>query len=215
MGAERPAVEHHFDFGSPNCYLAHRVIGAIEQRTGAKFVYVPILLGGVFKATNNQAPLAAFKDIANKLAYDRLEIRRFIARHRLERFRMNPFFPVNTLQLMRGATALEDDPSFMPTIEALFGLMWEEGKKLDDPQVLVQSLDERGLDGAAFLARAGRPEVKAKLIASTERSVARGTFGAPTFFVGDEIYFGKDRLRDVEEAIVAAAPMPPAIAPTL
>lgn len=198
-------VEHHFDFGSPNCYLAHRAIGAIEQRTGAKFSYVPILLGGVFKATNNQAPLVAFKDVANKLAYERLEISRFVARHHLERFRMNPFFPVNTLQLMRGAAALRDDPSFMRVVEALFSLMWEEEKKLDDPEVAARSLNERGLDGEAFLARAQRPEVKAKLFENTERSVARGAFGAPTFFVGDEIYFGKDRLRDVEEAIVAAS----------
>ncbi|MGA2793718.1 MAG: 2-hydroxychromene-2-carboxylate isomerase [Roseiarcus sp.] len=205
MRADKPRVEHHFDFGSPNCYFAHRVIGAIEQRTGATFTYVPILLGGVFKATNNQAPLIAFKDIANKLAYDRLEIRRFIARHRLDQFKMNPFFPVNTLQLMRGVTALQDDPSFMPAVEALFSLMWEEGKKMDDPDVIVQSLNERGLDGATFLARAQQPEVKARLMANTERSVARGAFGAPTFFVGDEIYFGKDRLRDVEEAIVAAS----------
>ncbi len=206
MGAGKPRVEHHFDFGSPNCYFAHRVIGAIEQRTGATFIYVPILLGGVFKATHNQPPLIAFKDIANKLAYDRLEIRRFITRHRLDRFKMNPFFPVNTLQLMRGVTALQDDPSFMPAVEALFSLMWEEGKKMDDPDVIVQSLSERGLDGATFLARAQQPEVKATLTANTERSVARGAFGAPTFFVGDEIYFGKDRLRDVEEAIVAASP---------
>jgi 2-hydroxychromene-2-carboxylate isomerase len=204
MTNQRPRVEHHFDFGSPNCYFAHRVIPAIEQRTGATFVYVPILLGGVFKATNNQAPIVAFKDIANKLAYDRLEIRRFIARHRLGRFRMNPHFPVNTLQLMRGILALADDPGFMPTIEALFCLMWEEGAKLDDPDTLVRSLVARGLDGVRFLARAAEPEVKARLVAETERSVARGTFGAPTFFVGDEIFFGKDRLRDVEEAIVGA-----------
>ncbi|WP_158815063.1 2-hydroxychromene-2-carboxylate isomerase [Methylocapsa sp. S129] len=204
MSKQQPTVEHHFDFGSPNCYFAHRVIGAIEQRTGATFTYVPILLGGVFKATNNQAPLIAFKDIANKLAYDRLEIRRFIARHRLDRFRMNPHFPVNTLQIMRGVTALQDDPSFMATVEALFCLMWEDGKKMDDAEIIVQSLNERGLDGKAFLARASEPDVKAKLMANTERSVARGAFGAPTFFVGDEIYFGKDRLRDVEEAIVAA-----------
>jgi 2-hydroxychromene-2-carboxylate isomerase len=205
MGAGKPRVEYYFDFGSPNCYFAHRVIGAIEQRTGATFGYVPILLGGVFKATHNQPPLIAFKDVANKLAYDRLEIRRFIARHRLDRFKMNPFFPVNTLQIMRGVTALEDDPSFMEVVEALFSLMWEEGKKMDDPEVIVQSLNERGLDGASFLARALQPEVKAKLMANTERSVARGAFGAPTFFIDDEIYFGKDRLRDVEEAIVAAS----------
>jgi 2-hydroxychromene-2-carboxylate isomerase len=140
---EKPRVEHHFDFGSPNCYFAHRVIGAIEQRTGATFTYVPILLGGVFKATNNQAPLIAFKDIANKLAYDRLEIKRFVARHRLAKFRINPHFPVNTLQVMRGITALEGDPSFMATIEAIFCLMWQDGRKMDDAEVIVRSLQER------------------------------------------------------------------------
>ena len=202
---QRPRVEHHFDFGSPNCYFAHRAIGAIEQRTGASFTYVPILLGGVFKATNNQAPLIAFKDIKNKLAYDRLEIKRFITRHRLEKFRINPHFPVNTLQLMRGVTSLQDDASFMATIEAIFCLMWEDGKKMDDAEIIVQSLNERGLDGKTFLARAAEPEVKARLMTNTEHSVARGTFGAPTFFVNDDIYFGKDRLREVEEAIVAAS----------
>jgi 2-hydroxychromene-2-carboxylate isomerase len=204
MEKRTPAVEHHFDFGSPNCYFAHRVIGAIEKRTGATFVYVPILLGGVFKATNNRPPLVAFQDVANKLAYERLEIKRFIMRHGIKRFRMNPHFPVNTLALMRGIAALQDEASYAPTIEAIFALMWEEGRKMDDPEVVAQSLGERGLDGEAFLARAAAPEVKARLAANTERSVARGTFGAPTFFVGDEIYFGKDRLRDVEEAIVAA-----------
>jgi 2-hydroxychromene-2-carboxylate isomerase len=200
-----PRIEHHFDFGSPNCYFAHRAIAAIEQRTGATFTYVPILLGGVFKATNNQAPLVAFKDIANKLAYDRLEIRRFITRHRLDRFRMNPHFPVNTLQIMRGVAALQHDPSFMAAVEAIFCLMWEEGRKLDDAETIVQSLNERGLDGEKFLARAAEPEIKARLMANTQSSVARGAFGAPTFFVGEEIYFGKDKLRDVEEAIVASA----------
>jgi 2-hydroxychromene-2-carboxylate isomerase len=202
---EKPQVEHHFDFGSPNCYFAHRVIGAIEQRTGATFTYVPILLGGVFKATNNQAPSLAFKDIANKLAYDRLEIERFIARHRLGKFRMNPHFPVNTLQLMRGVTALRGDPLFMTVVEAIFCLMWEEGRKMDDAEIVVQSLNERGIDGKAFLARAAEPPFKAELMANTERSVARGAFGAPTFFVGEDIYFGKDKLRDVEEALVEEA----------
>jgi 2-hydroxychromene-2-carboxylate isomerase len=199
-------VEHHFDFGSPNCYLAHRVIPAIERRTGTTFAYVPILLGGVFKATNNQPPLVAFRDVANKLAYENLEIRRFIERHRLTKFRMNPFFPVNTLQLMRGVVGLQGDAAFLPVVEALFCLMWEEGKKMDDPAVIVAALNERGLDGEAFIARAQTPEAKTALLANTERSVARGTFGAPTFFVGEEIYFGKDRLRDVEEAIAAAEP---------
>jgi 2-hydroxychromene-2-carboxylate isomerase len=204
MSNQNPVVEHHFDFGSPNCYFAHRVIAAIEERTGATFAYVPVLLGGVFKATKNQPPMVAFKDVANKLAYERLEIKRFIARHHLEHFKMNPHFPINTLQIMRGVTVLQDKPSFMATIEVLFRLMWEEGEKMDDAPTIVRSLNAQGLDGEAFFARAGEPEVKAKLSANTERSVARGTFGAPTFFVGDEIYFGKDRLREVEEAIVAA-----------
>jgi 2-hydroxychromene-2-carboxylate isomerase len=203
MERRTPVVEHHFDFGSPNCYFAHRAIPGVEERTGAVFIYVPILLGGVFKATNNQPPLVAFKDIPSKLAYDRLEIKRFIQRHRIDRFRMNPHFPVNTLLLMRGVVALQDDPDYMPMVEAIFSLMWEEARKMDDPEVVARSLGERGLDGEAFVARASVPEVKAKLAANTERSVARGTFGAPTFFVGDEIYFGKDKLRDVEEATAA------------
>jgi 2-hydroxychromene-2-carboxylate isomerase len=205
MSAKDVKVEHHFDFGSPNCYFAHRAIPAIEQRTGAKFAYVPMLLGGVFKATNNQAPLVAFKDIANKLAYDRLEIKRFIARHHLTRFKMNPFFPINTLQMMRGVVGLEGDPAFSSYVEALFALMWEEGQKMDDPDTIVARLDARGLDGKGFLARAQSPEVKAKLMANTAQSVERGAFGAPTFFVDGEIYFGKDKLHEVEEAIVTAS----------
>jgi 2-hydroxychromene-2-carboxylate isomerase len=205
MPVEKASVEHHFDFGSPNCYFAHRAIPAIEQRTGATFVYVPVLLGGIFKATNNQAPLIAFKDIANKLAYDRLEIKRFIARHRLDRFRMNPFFPVNTLQLMRGVAGLQGDPPFMTYVEALFSLMWEEKEKMDDPETIVRTLTARGLDGQGFLARTQAPEVKAKLMENTARAVERGAFGAPTFFVDDEIYFGKDKLHEVEEAITASA----------
>jgi 2-hydroxychromene-2-carboxylate isomerase len=205
MSAKDVKVEHHFDFGSPNCYFAHRAIPAIEQRTGVKFAYVPMLLGGVFKATNNQAPLVAFKDIANKLAYDRLEIKRFIARHHLTRFKMNPFFPINTLQMMRGVVGLEGDPAFSSYVEALFALMWEEGQKMDDPDTIVARLDARGLDGKGFLARAQSPEVKAKLMANTAQSVERGAFGAPTFFVDGEIYFGKDKLHEVEEAIVTAS----------
>jgi 2-hydroxychromene-2-carboxylate isomerase len=205
MSAKDVKVEHHFDFGSPNCYFAHRAIPAIEQRTGVKFAYVPMLLGGVFKATNNQAPLVAFKDIANKLAYDRLEIKRFIARHHLTRFKMNPFFPINTLQMMRGVVGLEGDPAFSSYVEALFALMWEEGQKMDNPDTIVARLDARGLDGKGFLARAQSPEVKAKLMANTAQSVERGAFGAPTFFVDGEIYFGKDKLHEVEEAIVTAS----------
>jgi 2-hydroxychromene-2-carboxylate isomerase len=194
-------VEFHFDFGSPNAYLAHRVIPAIEARTGACFRYVPVLLGGVFKATGNRSPMEAFAGIRNKLAYEQLETQRFIRRHGIEGFTRNPFFPVNTLTIMRGAAAAELDGGLAVYVNAVFHHMWEEPKKMDDPAVIQAALEASGLDAAAILARAQDPEVKAKLIANTEQSVARGTFGSPTFFVGDAIYFGKDRLRDVEEAI--------------
>lgn len=198
----KPRVEFHFDFGSPNAYLSHRVIPAIEARTGVRFVYVPVLLGGVFKATGNRSPSEAFAGIKNKPEYERLEVQRFLRRHGLTRYQRNPFFPVNTLRIMRGAVAADID-GFLPAyVEAVYHHMWEEPKKMDEPDVIRAALDASGLDGAAILARAEDPAVKARLIANTDASVARGCFGSPTFFVGDEIYFGKDRLRDVEEAIL-------------
>ncbi len=197
-------VEFHFDFGSPNAYLSHRVIPHIERRTGATFRYVPVLLGGVFKATNNRSPAEAFAGIRNKLEYERLETTRFLRRHGITNYIRNPFFPVNTLRIMRGAVAADIDGSLAPYVEAVFHHMWEQPKKMDESEVIRAALDESGLDGAAILARAEDAAVKQRLIANTEASVARGTFGSPTFFVGDEMWFGKDRLRDVEDAIAAA-----------
>jgi 2-hydroxychromene-2-carboxylate isomerase len=198
-------VEFHFDFGSPNAYLSHRVIPAIEARTGARFRYVPILLGGVFKATGNRSPAETLAGIRNKPEYERLETERFVRRHQIEGFTRNPFFPVNTLQLMRGAAAAEIDGGLERYVNAMFHHMWEAPKKLDEPDVLRDALTASGLDADAVIARTQDPTVKARLIANTEASVARGTFGSPTFFVGDAIYFGKDRLRDVEEAILGIA----------
>jgi 2-hydroxychromene-2-carboxylate isomerase len=197
-------VEFHFDFGSPNAYLCHAVIPAIERRTGARFEYVPVLLGGVFKLTGNQPPMASLKGIRNKPEYQRLETQRFIARHGIERFRFNPHFPVNTLLVMRAAVAAERDGALMPYVDAVFRAMWEEGRKMDEPAVARAALDEAGLDGAGLLARAQDQAVKDRLLANTEQSIARGTFGSPTFFVGQEMFFGKDRLREVEEEIARA-----------
>jgi len=199
-----PVVEFHFDFGSPNAYLSHRVIPAIETRTGARFLYVPVLLGGVFKATGNRSPMEAFAGIKNKPEYAALETQRFVARHGLTRYTRNPFFPVNTLRIMRGAVAAEMEGVLPAYVEAVYRHMWEEPKKMDEPEVIRTALDASGLDGAHWLARAEDPAVKARLVANTEDSVARGCFGSPTFFVGGDMYFGKDRLREVEEAIVAA-----------
>jgi 2-hydroxychromene-2-carboxylate isomerase len=198
-----PKVEFHFDFGSPNAYLVHKLLPSIEARTGAKFTYVPILLGGVFKLTNNQAPIVQFKEVKNKLPYQRLEFTRFITKHGLSQFKWNPNFPVNTVQIMRGAVAAEMDGSAKRYIDAVFHHMWEEPKKMDDPAVIRSALDQSGVDGARIIERIQEQAVKDALLKNTEGSVARGTFGAPTFFVGEEMYFGKDRLRDVEEEIEA------------
>jgi 2-hydroxychromene-2-carboxylate isomerase len=179
------------------------VIPQIEQRTGATFRYVPVLLGGVFKATGNRSPVEAFAGIRNKPDYDRLEMTRFVKRHGLDRFRLNPHFPVITLQIMRGAVAAEMDGFLMPYVEAVYRAMWEDGKKMDDPAVIRAALDAAGFDSARLLERVQAPEVKERLMRNTEASVARGTFGSPTFYVGNEIFFGKDRLRDVEEEILA------------
>jgi 2-hydroxychromene-2-carboxylate isomerase len=198
-------VEFHFDFGSPNAYLSHRVIPAIEARTGVKFAYVPVLLGGVFRLTGNRSPAEAFAGIRNKPDYERLETERFIRRHGITEFRRNPFFPVNTLTIMRGAIAAETLGVFPHYVDEIYRHMWSEPKKLDDPAVLEAALLESGFDARRFAELVQDPGVKARLLENTERSVERGTFGSPTFFVGDEIFFGKDRLRDVEEAILAAA----------
>jgi 2-hydroxychromene-2-carboxylate isomerase len=197
-------LEFHFDFGSPNAYLSHKVLPAIEARTGARFTYVPVLLGGVFRLTNNQSPMVQFKGIKNKNEYASLETERFVRRHALSRFQRNPHFPVNTMQIMRGAVAAERDGFFERYVDAVFAHMWEEGKKMDEPDIIRAALDQSGLDGGAILAAIQEQPIKDRLIANTEASVARGNFGSPTFFVGPEMFFGKDRLRDVEEAIMAA-----------
>ena len=193
-------AEFLFDFGSPNAFLAHHVIPHIEKRTGVKFVYTPVLLGGIFKATGNQSPMQAFGHIRNKIAYEQLETQRFIRSHGISDFKFNPFFPVNTLNLMRMAVAAQNEGTLARTMDAIFHHMWIAPKKMDDPEVVKAALVESGID-PALLDRAQAPDVKAALIANTEDAVARGTFGIPTFFVGEEIFFGKDRLRDVEEAI--------------
>jgi len=195
-------VEFHFDFGSPNACLAHLVIPEIEQRTGAKFDYVPVLLGGVFRLTGNRSPGESFAGIKNKLEYERLEMERFIKRHGITSFRRNPFFPVNTLTIMRGAVAAQTLGVFERYVDETYRHMWSEPKKLDDSAVWHAALLESGFAADRFEELVQDPEVKGRLLDNTQRSVARGTFGSPTFFVGDEIFFGKDRLRDVEEMIL-------------
>lgn len=199
------SVEFLFDFGSPNAYLAHRAIPEIEARSGARFEYVPILLGGVFKATGNASPAVSLRGIKNKPEYEALEMRRFMQRHGIEDFRLNPHFPVNTLQIMRGAIVARREGFFERYVDEVYRHMWCEPKKLDDPDVLRSALEESGLDAEQVLTGIGDPGVKTQLIANTERAVERGVFGAPSFFVGDELFFGKDRLPEVEREIEKAS----------
>ena len=201
-------VEFQFDFGSPNAYLAELALPGIEQRTGVKFDYVPVLLGGVYKATGNMSPGESLRGIKNKPEYQALETQRFLRRHNITKFRQNPFFPVNTLMLMRGAVAAQFEGVFEPYFRAAYHHMWEEPKKMDDLETFRSAFISSGIDIDRLIARAQQDDVKKGLIDRTTDAVNRGAFGSPTFFVGKEMFFGKDQLRDVEESIVEQTSQP-------
>lgn len=196
-------LEFHFDFASPNAYYAYQVLPKIERRTGVKFKYVPVLLGGVFRATNNKSPMEAYKGIKNKLEYRALETERFIQTNGISKFKHNPHFPVNTLLIMRGAIYAKKHSFATDYIEAIYSCMWEQCLDMSDPEIVRQALADAGLPSDEVIAGSTDPKIKQSLIDNTMGSVGRGNFGSPTFFVGDEMYFGKDKLRDVEKEIVA------------
>ena len=196
-------VDFHYDFGSPNTYFCHRVIPQIEERTGAKFSYFPVLLGGIFRATNNKSPIEQFAEVKNKKEYNARETERFIAKNGINKFQFNPNFPVNTLLLMRGAIYASAKDYYSDYIETAYIGMWELGLDMSDVEVAGKHFAEAGLPAEEILSATQNPEVKQQLIDNTTASVDRGSFGSPTFFVGDEMYFGKDRLREVEEEILA------------
>ncbi|MCK1315454.1 2-hydroxychromene-2-carboxylate isomerase [Bradyrhizobium sp. 23] len=201
-------VEFLFDFGSPNAYLAELVLPGIERRTGVKFEYVPVLLGGIFKATGNMSPFDSLRGIKNKPEYQALETERFIRRYNITKFRQNTFFPVNTLMLMRGAVAAQFEGVFEPYFRAAYHHMWEEPKKMDDLETFRSAFIASGIDIDRLIARAQQDDVKKGLIDRTTDAVNRGAFGSPTFFVGNEMFFGKDQLRDVEASIVEQTSQP-------
>lgn len=190
-------VEFYFDYGSPYSYIAYHRLPEVLRRTEAAVAYRPMLLGGVFQATGNSSPAA------NKVkwAHSQRDLDRFVAKYQVP-FQRNPFFPVNTLRLMRGAVVAVEEGYLERYSDAAFAGMWRDGRKMDDEAVIVQALGEAGLDGRHILARIAEDGIKQKLKAWTEAAVARGVFGAPTFFVGDEIFFGQDRLDFVEDALL-------------
>lgn len=189
-------VEFLFDVGSPASYVAFKRLPGIAARAGATIDYRPMLLGGVFKATGNHSPA----EVPAKGAWTSIDLARFARRHGVP-FARNPFFPINTLHLMRGAAGLRDDPRFMAYLTAVFEAMWLDPKNLGDPVEMAPVLARAGVGGDEFRALIEDEAVKARLKAATEEAVARGVFGAPTFFVEGEMFFGQDRLDWVEEAL--------------
>jgi len=194
-------LELLFDFASPNVYFAYRALPGLLERTGAELMITPCLLGGLFKLTGNRAPFEAFAGVKGKIDYERLEIRRFLVKHGLTKFKMNPHFPVNTLALMRGLIAAEAEGVTDAYIEAGLQGLWEEGLAMGDVAVLGPRLAAAGLPAEKLFAAAQTPEVKQRLADLTQSAADRGAFGLPTFFVGKEMFFGKERLGQVEEAL--------------
>jgi 2-hydroxychromene-2-carboxylate isomerase len=195
--------EFLFDVGGPNGYLVHKVLPDFCARTGATAIYVPVLLGGLFKATGNSAPMIRYADAPAKRNYELLEFQRFVTAHGLSRFQMNPHFPINSLGLMRGCVAAQRMGQMMPYVDAVMAAMWEEGRNLGDPDEVLATLNGAGLDGAAIMALANDAEVKAELVANTDKAVARGAFGIPTFFVGGDMFWGKERLGQLEAVLTS------------
>ena len=195
-------AEFHYDFGSPNSYFCHRVIPQIEERTGVRFRYVPILLGGVFKATNNRSPMEQFAEVKNKKEYFARETERFLHEHKLDKYVRNPHFPVNTLHIMRGACYAAGKEFEHKYIEIIYQSMWENGLKMDEPATIKTVLTEHGLPADEIISGSQESATKQLLMDSTSYSVERGNFGSPTFFVGQEMFFGKDRLEHVEKEIL-------------
>ncbi|GGY41718.1 2-hydroxychromene-2-carboxylate isomerase [Parvularcula lutaonensis] len=194
--------EFLYDYGSPNAYLAWRVLPEIEARTDVVFRRTPVLLGGIFKETGNQSPFYRFGPVKGRMEYEMLEMRRFMKKHKITDFQMNHNFPQNSLLMMRGAVAAHETGQGEAYDRACFRGMWEENLQMDNVDVFTDRLDKEGLRGSAILQKAQSPEVKAKLAEMTNAAVTRGVFGLPSFFVGDELFFGKDRLGDVELEIL-------------
>lgn len=194
-------LDFYYDFGSPNAYFAWKALQGVSRRTGLEITMHPVLIGGIFKSTNNQPPWQAFGNVPNKMKYMQLEIQRFVKDHKLTAFKFNSAFPVNTLLAMRAAIAAQNTDIHDEFYPAVFKAIWEDDKNISQADILASVLNEAGLDGAALVAATQTAEVKQGLMSATQACVDRGAFGLPTFFLGDEIYFGKDRVWQIEQAV--------------
>ena len=194
-------VEFLFDFASPNAYLSYHVLREVAERQNVELVLTPVLLGGLFKLTNNQAPMLAFGEVKGKLEYDMLETQRFIEAYGLNKFVFNPHFPINTITLMRGFIAAQDMGVVDQYVEANLSAMWEQGLNMGDPQVAAGVWQSAGLDAPGLAEAIQTQPVKDALRQNTQQAADRGAFGVPTFFVGDEMFFGKERIIQIEQML--------------
>ena len=194
-------VDFIFDVASPNTYFAHKLMPDFEKRTGVKFNYIPCLLGGIHKLSNNQPPFIAYADCKNKSDYQMIEVERFVKQHQLSKYKFNSHFPPVTIQVQRGAIAAQELGIFNEYFECVIAAMWENDKNISDIDILQGILKENNFDVASIMNIVTSQECKDKLIANTDNAVSRGAFGAPTFFFEDQIFFGKDHLYQLEEYI--------------
>ena len=194
-------VEFLFDFASPNAYLSYHVLREVAERQRVELVLTPVLLGGLFKLTNNQAPMLAFGEVKGKLEYDMLETQRFIDAHGLNKFVFNPHFPINTITLMRGFIAAQEMGVVEQYVEANLSAMWEQGLNMGDPEVAAGVWQSAGFDAAGLAEAIQTQPVKDALLQNTQQAADRGAFGVPTFFVGDEMFFGKERIIQIEQML--------------
>jgi len=193
-------VDFIFDFASPNAYLCHKAIIELERNHEIKFNYVPCLLGGLMKLSNNQPPMIAFGEIPNKMKYEfDTAFNRFMREYKIKNFKMNEHFPVNTISLIRGAIVAQKHNFFNDYVEIVLSGMWEHSLKLDSPAALHQLLAEHDCHADLVIEEIAKDETKAELIANTNNAVEKGAFGIPTFFVGDEMFFGKESLRELKD----------------
>lgn len=190
-------LEFYFDFGSPTTYLAYKRLQQLREQYGLEIVYKPVLLGGLFKATGNTTPVAVPAKGKYMLESD---LPRFARRYGVP-LAFNPHFPINTLNLMRGAIAAQRLDCLDPYLDAMYDAVWVAGENMGDAEVVARVLTDKQLDAAALLELAQDPEVKAELASNTEEAVERGAFGAPTMYMDGEMYFGQDRLDFVEQAL--------------
>ena len=194
-------VDFIFDVASPNMYFCHKLIPEFKERTGVEFEYIPCLLGGIMKLSGNQPPFVAFAEIPNKNKYQLIEIERFIKQHQLKEFKFNSNFPMNTVQIQRGALAARELGIFDKYLEIILEAMWEKNLNLADIDIFQSTLSENNIDTGSIMEIITSQDCKDKLIANTTDAVNRGSFGVPTFFFENQIFFGKDHLHQLEEYI--------------